>query len=108
MPEPYKKRALAHAVDLGAGYHRYVNVEGVGECRENFAKLVAAMDAGNADVVVVSKAEYLFVDTSPLWMEKFIATAQRRSMTVADATTDREYDLTSPGDEADFRALGHS
>lgn len=41
-------------------------------------------------------------------MEKFIVTAQRRGTTVADATTGREYDLTSPDDEADFRALARA
>jgi hypothetical protein len=38
-------------------------------------------------------------------MEKFIATAQRHHITVAAADTGREYDLTIPQDEADFRAL---
>ncbi|HEV8189999.1 MAG TPA: hypothetical protein VGP82_00710 [Ktedonobacterales bacterium] len=38
-------------------------------------------------------------------MEKFIATAQRHHITVAAADTGREYDLTVPQDEADFRAL---
>lgn len=101
-----RKRAATYAVDLSAGTHRYVSVEGVGECRERFAALVASMEQANLDVVVAAKAELLFVDTSPMWMEKFIATAQRHHITVADATSGREYDFASPQDEADFRALG--
>jgi hypothetical protein len=86
--------------------HRYVAVEGVGECRENFANLVAGMEHGSFDVVVAAKAEYLFIDTSPMWIEKFIATAQSHHITVADAASGREYDFSNPQDEADFRALG--
>src|SRR5690349_19049258 len=102
------KRAASYTVDLSAGLYRYVSVEGVGECREQFAALVASMEQANIDVVVTAKAELLFVDTSPMWMEKFIATAQRNHITVADANSSREYDLASPQDEADFRALGRT
>src|SRR5262245_12564070 len=102
------KRAVGYTVDLSAGLHRCVSLEGVGECRENFANLVAGMEHPTFDAVVVAKAEYLFVDTSPMWMEKFIATAQSNHITVADANTRREYDLANPQDEADFRALRHA
>lgn len=100
------KHVVGYAVDLSAGLHRYVSVDGVGECRENFAGLVASMEHPTFDAVVVAKAELLFVDTSPMWMEKFIATAQRNHITVAAVDTDREYDLTNPQDEVDFRAIG--
>jgi hypothetical protein len=107
MAEPTKKkRAVAYLIDLDAGFHRYVTVEGVGECRENFAQLVQGMELHPPDVVMVYKAEFLFIDTSPMWMEKFIATAQRHGITVVDTSQKREYDLRSPGDEAAFRALG--
>jgi hypothetical protein len=99
------KRAVGYTVDLSAGMHHYTFVDGVGECRANFARLVESMGQATFDVVIASKAEYLFVDTSPMWMEKFIATAQRNHITVAAADTGREYDLTNPQDEADFRAL---
>jgi hypothetical protein len=101
-----RKRAATYTVDVGAGTHRYVSVEGVGECRERFAAIVAGMEQANFDVIVAARAELLFVDTSPMWMEKFIATAQHHRVTVADATSGREYDFSSPQDEADFRALG--
>jgi hypothetical protein len=101
-----RKRDATYTVDLGAGTHRYVSIEGFGECRERFAALLAGMEQANFDVVVAAHAELLFVDTSPMWIEKFIATAQRHHITVADVTSGREYDFSSPQDEADFRALG--
>jgi hypothetical protein len=101
-----RKKAVAYMVDTEPGMHRYAFVEGVGECRENFRQLVEGMDRGDIQVVVAAKAEYLFIDTSPMWMEKFIATAQRNGITVADAQSGREYDLLKPDDEAAFRKLG--
>lgn len=104
---PPRKRAFGYTIDTQAGFHRYVSVEGVGECRENFAALVASMEHPTFDAVVVAKAELLFVETSPMWIEKFIATAQRNHITIVAADTGREYDLTTPQDEAEFRALRH-
>jgi hypothetical protein len=49
---------------------------------------------------------YLFIDTSPMWMENFIATVKRRHALIADAETGREYDLNDPDDEAAFRSVG--
>jgi hypothetical protein len=57
------------------------------------------------DVVVVYKAEYLFIDISPMWMEKCIVTPQCQGVTVIDTSRKGEYNLCSPGDEAAFRAL---
>jgi hypothetical protein len=99
-------RASAYLVDTQPGYHRYVNVEGVGECRELFAQMVQDMDEGKMDVVVAAKASLFFIDTSPMWMEKFISTAKRRRITVADADSGREYDLRLIDDETVFRACG--
>ncbi len=101
-----KRRAGGYLVDLQAGIHRYVFVEGVGECREPFMPLVADLENDKIDAVIVAKAHYLFVDTSPMWMEKFIATVKRRYALIADAETGREYDLNDPDDEAAFRLLG--
>jgi hypothetical protein len=100
------KRASAYIVDTQPGYHRYVNVEGVGECREQFAQMVQEMDESKMDGVVAAKASLFFVDTSPMWMEKFIATAQRCGILVADADSGREYDLRLIDDETAFRACG--
>ncbi|HEV8189973.1 MAG TPA: hypothetical protein VGP82_00575 [Ktedonobacterales bacterium] len=99
------KHVVGYTVDLSAGFHRYVSVEGVGECRENFAGPVASMEHPTFEAVVVAKGEYLFVDTSPRWIEKFIATAQRNHIKVAAVDTARECDLANPQDEADFRTL---
>jgi hypothetical protein len=98
------KRASAYLVDTQPGYHRYVNVEGVGECREQFAQMIQEMDEGKMDVVVAAKASLFFIDASPMWMEKFISTAQRRGILVADADSGREYDLRLIDDETAFRA----
>ena len=100
-----KKRAASYIVDTEPGEHSYVFVEGVGECRAHFMRMVEALERGEVDVVVVAKASLLFVDTSPLWMEKFIATVKRRGILIADATEHKDYDLSKPGDEATFRAL---
>jgi hypothetical protein len=100
------RRFGGYLVDLQAGMHQYVNVEGVGECREPFMRLVADLENGKIDAVIVYKAKYLFIETSPMWMEKFIATVKRRRALIADAETGREYDLNDPSDEATFRSLG--
>jgi hypothetical protein len=105
--KPNKTRRLGgYLMDLRAGMHRYVYVEGVGECREPFMRLVADLENGKIDAVVVYEAKYLFIDTSPMWMEKFIATVKRRHALIADAQTGREYDLNDPDVEAAFRLLG--
>lgn len=58
--------------------------------------------------VSVYKVEFLFVDTSPMWMEKFIATVKRCHVLAIDVTREREFDLDDPKDEAAFRAVGTS
>jgi hypothetical protein len=85
--------------------HRYVAVQGVGECRDNFRRMLEALERGDAEVVVVAKAEYFFAATSPLWIEKLIATLQRRGILVADAERNRQYNLREPADEVAFRNL---
>jgi len=77
----------------------------VSECRDNFCRLLEALERGDAGVVVVAKAEYFFVDTSPMWIEKLIATLQRRGILVADAERNRQYNLREPADEVAFRNL---
>jgi hypothetical protein len=77
-PSKEPKRAAGYAIELQAGMHEYVEVEGVGECRANFFQLLQGMEDGAFDVALVYKASYLFVDTSPMWMEKFIATTVGR------------------------------
>src|SRR5690348_4990669 len=86
-------RVVAYVVDMEAGEHRYVFVAGVGECRTHFQQLVEDLERGVADVVVVARAPLLYVDTSPMWIEKFIATVKRRGVLIADARTQQEYDL---------------
>lgn len=56
-------------------------------------------------MVVVAKASLLSVDTSPMWMAKFIATFKRRGVLIADERTLKEYDLRKREDEIAFRAL---
>lgn len=41
--------------------------------------MVEDLEQGVADMVVVAKASLLCVDTSPMLMEKFIATLKRRA-----------------------------
>ena len=108
MPEKprMKKKPAAYVVDTQPGNHSYAFVEGVGECRANFMRLVESIDTGDIDVVLVAKAELLFIDTSPLWMEKFIATVKRHHILLIDTTADREYRLDNPADEAAFRQVG--
>lgn len=60
------------------GEHRYVFVEGVGECRAHFMQMGEDLDRGVADVVVVAKASLLSVNTSPMWVENFIAAVKRQ------------------------------
>jgi hypothetical protein len=109
-PRPKKStntqpRVVGYVVDMEAGEHHYVFVEGVGECRAHFKQMVEDLDRGVADIVMVAKASLLYVDTSPMWVEKFIATVKRRGVLIADASTQKEYDLRQPEDETAFRAL---
>ncbi len=68
-------------------------------------KLMEDLDKGAADVVVVAAAKLLYIDTSPMWMERFIATVKRRGVLIADAEQNKEYDLRQSEDEVAFRAL---
>jgi hypothetical protein len=107
MPEKHfnDKRVAGYTVDMRAGYYRYVNVEGVGECREQFMKLVNDIEQGKFDIVIVASVQLLFVDTSPMWMEKFIATVKQHFVLITDATSGKDYDLRKSEDEIAFRAL---
>src|SRR6266487_818730 len=105
-PQTTNKRAVAYTIDLEPENHSYAFAEGVGECRDHFRRLVEELDKGIADVVIAAKASFLFIDTSPMWMEKFVATVKRHHVVIVDATSQREYDLCKSEDEADFRVLG--
>jgi hypothetical protein len=100
-----KKKAAAYVVDTQPGNHSYAFVEGVGECRANFMWMVEGIDKGDIDVVLVMKAELLFIDTSPLWLENFVVTVKRHHILIVDTTRDKEYDLRKPEDEREFREL---
>lgn len=103
-----KKRAVAYVVDPEPGLHRYAFVEGVGECRENFKRLVDDLDRGKIDAVVAAAARYLYIDTSAMWIEKLIASVKRHRVLIVDAASGKEYDVRTADDEAAFRALGKS
>lgn len=102
---PRQLRVAAYAVDMEAGEHRYAFAEGVGECRAHFMRMVEDVDRGAVDMVMAAPASLLYVDTSPMWMEKFITSVKRRGIPIIDATTQQEYDLRKPEDETAFRAL---
>jgi hypothetical protein len=97
---------VAYTIDLEPGNHSYAFADGIGECRDHFRRLVEDLDKGVADIVMAAKASFLFIDTSPLWMEKFIATMKRHHVLIVDATSQREYALNKPADETVFRELG--
>jgi hypothetical protein len=99
-------RIAAYVVDTTPGYYTYAEQEGMGQCRSHFARLVADLDAGRYDVVMVAAARLFFVETSPLWMEQLIAIVKRRGVRIVDVTADREYDLRSAADETAFRQQG--
>jgi hypothetical protein len=63
-------------------------------------------DKGEVDVLVVADAKLLFIDTSAMWREKFMATVKRRHTLIADATRNKDYDLSKLEDEEAVRALG--
>lgn len=105
QPAAHQKRPIGYVVDTQPGEHSYVFVEGVGECRAHFMRLVDALEKGESDIVIVADASLLFIDTSPMWMEKLIAVVKRRGVLIADTTHDKEYDFRKPEDEAAFKAL---
>jgi hypothetical protein len=88
------------------GNHSGVFVEGVGQCHANCMRMVEGRDTGEVDVLVVADAKLLFIDTSPMWREKFMATMKRRHLLIADATRNKDDDLSKPEDEEAFRARG--
>jgi DNA invertase Pin-like site-specific DNA recombinase len=103
-----KQRVVGYVVDPHPGKHSYVFVEGVGECRAHFKRLVEDIDKGEVDLLMVATTELLFVDTAPLWLEKLIATLKRQHVVLIDVARNKEYDLTQPEDEAALRALKHA
>jgi hypothetical protein len=80
-------------------------LKGLGECREPFAWPVRDLARDDISGASVYKVAYLFVDTSPMWMEKFLAAVKRHRVLIIDATRAREFDLNDPADEAAFHAL---
>lgn len=103
-----QKRAIAYLVALEPGLHTYAFVEGLGECREPFMRLVTDMEQGRCEVVVALKAQYFWIENAAAWMERFIRAAQQQGILVADATDGRQYDLRVTADEAAFRAVGRT
>jgi hypothetical protein len=100
-----QKKVVGYVVDTEPGSHSYRFVEGVGECRTHFMNLVEDLERGVADIVMVADAKLFYVDTSPMWMEKFTNIVKRRGTLIVDATNNKEYDLRKPEDEVAFRAL---
>ncbi|HET8840976.1 MAG TPA: hypothetical protein VFN35_05880 [Ktedonobacteraceae bacterium] len=61
--------------------------------------MVDDLEAGKTTIVIVSRAECLFVDTSPMWMEKFIAAVKKHGIRIVDAVSGEEYYLRQSGEE---------
>lgn len=101
-----QQRAIAYLVALEPGLHTYAFIEGLGECREPFMRLVEQMERGECEVVVAMNASFFWIENAPAWMERFIRAAQQRGILVVDATDGGQYDLRNPADEAAFREVG--
>jgi hypothetical protein len=72
-----RRQAFVYVVDTRVGYHRYVPVEGIGECWEHFATLVSDLERGKARALLVAGIELLYADTCTIWIEKLIATVKQ-------------------------------
>src|SRR5260221_11687164 len=97
-----RKTAISSAAH-GGKLRNFAYQEGLGECRETFARLLQDVQKGEIGVILTPDAACLAIETAPGWMEVFIQAVKQHEVLIGDDSHDLVYDLREEEDEAQFR-----
>ena len=98
-------KAAIYAAAHDGKLRHFAYHEGLGECRETFARLLQDVQQGEIGVILTPDAACLPIETSPGWMELFIQAVKQHEVLIGDHSHDLVYDLREEEDEAQFRGL---
>lgn len=103
-----KRKVAVYAAAHEGKMRNFAYLEGLGECRETFARLVEGVQGGEIGVILTHDAACLVIETSPGWMEEFIQAIKLQRVLIGDRSHDLLYDLCESDDETRFRGLFRS
>src|SRR3984893_3704641 len=101
----HDRKVAIYAAEHDGKMRNFAYLEGLGECRETFSRLLQGVQQGEMGVVMTPDAACLSIETSPGWMEAFIQTVKQHQVLIGDHGHDLVYDLRDEEDEAQFRDL---
>jgi hypothetical protein len=101
----HSRKAAIYAAEHDGKVRHFAYHEGLGECRETFARLLQDVQKGEIGVILTPDAACLAIETSPGWMEAFIQAVKQHEVLIGDHSHDLVYDLRDEVDEAQFRDL---
>src|SRR6266704_4789868 len=101
----HDRKAAMYAAQHDSKVRNFVYLEGLGECRETFSRLLQDVQKGEIGVILTPDAACLAIETAPGWMEAFIQAVKQHQVLIGDHSRDLVYDLRDEEDEAQFRAL---
>jgi len=101
----HDRKAAMYAAQHDSKVRNFVYLEGLGECRETFSRLLQDVQKGEIGVILTPDAACLAIETAPGWMEAFIQAVKQHEVLIGDHSHDLVYDLRDEEDEAQFRSL---
>jgi hypothetical protein len=101
----HDRKAAIYAAEHDGKMRNFAYHEGLGECRETFARLLQDVQKDEIGVIMTPDAACLAIETSPGWMEAFIQAVKQHEVLIGDHSHDLVYDLHDEEDEAQFRDL---
>ena len=101
----HSRKAAIYAAEHDGKVRHFAYHEGLGECRETFARLLQDVQKGEIGVILTPDAACLSIETSPDWMEAFIQAVKQHEVLIGDHSHELVYDLRDEDDEAQFRDL---
>lgn len=101
----HNRKAAIYVAEHDGKVRHFAYHEGLGECRETFARLLQDVQKGEIGVILTPHAACLAIETSPGWMEAFILAVKQHEVLIGDHSHDLVYDLRDEEDEAQFRDL---
>jgi hypothetical protein len=101
----HNRKAAMYVAEHDGKVRHFAYHEGLGECRETFARLLQDVQKGEIGVILTPHAACLAIETSPGWMEAFIQAVKQHEVLIGDHSHDLVYDLRDEEDEAQFRGL---
>lgn len=101
----HDRKAAIYAAEHDGKMRNFAYHEGLGECRETFARLLQDVQKDEIGVIITPDAACLAIETSPGWMEAFIQAVKHHEVLIGDHSHDMVYDLHDEEDEAQFRDL---